>query len=369
MREPWFLLVLTVACGPTTDAPPQAPELELATEPTHAIADESTAEGYLLNRIHQPRILPGPVLGLADQSELILLDTRGTLVRRVGRPGNGPGEFRFIGTWAPCPDDGLVAYDVSLRRFTWFDNDGAIRILTSLAATSASGTPVAIACGERLILATTMPRIAGPDGAAASMGRTDLVLLSAAADLSAPDTVTVIKGGFDYLGLMLPFGGTVATARLDEGVAYGFTGDSVLRVVELDGRQRSVTLAGLPAARPVTAELRAARYAHSERATPRSIWEAELKTIYDGVPWPAALPRWEQLLVDDVGRFWVSEYLSPHETDAPGRRWQVFSAEGRLEGELFVPIRMVLFAVREGLAWVTETGEDETREVRGYALR
>jgi hypothetical protein len=369
MRKPGLLLVLTVACGPTTDAPPQARQLELATEPTHAIPDESASEGYLLNRIHQPRILPGPVIGLADQSELVILDTRGALVWRVGRLGNGPGEFRFIGTWAPCPDGGLVAYDMSLRRFTWFDNEGTPRIRTSLETTGASGTPVAIACGERLILATTMPRIAGPGEAAESIGRSDLVLLSAAADLSAPDTVTTIEGGFDYLGLMVPFGGTVTTARLDDGVAYGFTGDSVLHVVGLDGRQRSVTLAGLPAERPVTAELRAARYAHSESVTPRSIWEAELKAIYDGVPWPATLPRWEQFLVDDTGRFWVSEYLSPHETDAPGRRWLVFSAEGRLEGELFVPGRMELFAVQDGLAWVTETGEDETREVRGYAVR
>lgn len=361
------LLAASSSCAPAGTGGDALRELTLAPEAQHVIPDESPAGEYVLGRIHQPRMLPGGRIGVADRTELLVVDLQGRVVQRFGRPGDGPGEFRFIATWAPCADGGVLVFDVTHRRYTRIDPAGAPRIWQSTDLPGLSGLPVALSCGEQLILGTSA-RVIAPPGTGEQMGRSDLVVLRAASDLSAADTLAVVEGGHDYLGLSLPFGATVSTARLDDAILHGFTADTVLHLVPGEGTPRTVTLTGLPPARAVTAAMRAERYAYSERVTPASIWNAELKAIFDAVPWPASVPRWEQVIRDDEGRFWVSEYVSVHEVRAAPRRWFLFSPAGELAGVLALPPTQELFAVRDALAWVVDTAADETRSLRGYPL-
>lgn len=64
-------------------------------------------------------------VGLPQDSEVRLYDAEGRLVSAIGRRGEGPGEFRHMGslTWL---EDTLVVDDPVLRRHTFVDLDGRL---------------------------------------------------------------------------------------------------------------------------------------------------------------------------------------------------------------------------------------------------
>ena len=57
-------------------------------------------------------------------NELRKYDSAGRFVRRIGREGGGPGEFRFVSGLAVLPDGRLVAVDPGNNRLNVYDKDG-----------------------------------------------------------------------------------------------------------------------------------------------------------------------------------------------------------------------------------------------------
>jgi hypothetical protein len=90
--------------------------------------------------VSEARIISGHVAVASNRYEqaVVLLDlTTGSVVRRIGAPGDGPGEFRDVGALLPS-DDSVVVYDRRLRRVTAFDLEG--NVLTSSNAASQFGS-------------------------------------------------------------------------------------------------------------------------------------------------------------------------------------------------------------------------------------
>jgi hypothetical protein len=57
---------------------------------------------------------------IADVSEVVVFGPDGRVQRRVGREGDGPGEFRSFAALSILPGDSLFVYDTELRRATVF---------------------------------------------------------------------------------------------------------------------------------------------------------------------------------------------------------------------------------------------------------
>ena len=55
---------------------------------------------------------------------IFLVDTGGTLIRAIGREGDGPGEFRSIRGWVAMEDGRLVVRDLGHRAYHVFDSNG-----------------------------------------------------------------------------------------------------------------------------------------------------------------------------------------------------------------------------------------------------
>ena len=55
---------------------------------------------------------------------IFLVDTGGTLIRAIGREGDGPGEFRSIRGWVAMEDGRLVVRDLGHRAYHVFDPNG-----------------------------------------------------------------------------------------------------------------------------------------------------------------------------------------------------------------------------------------------------
>ena len=65
------------------------------------------------------------VVADAGAAELRMFDADGQFIRRIGRRGGGPGEFRFIARLYPRGGDGLLVYDGAGPRLSVFDTSGA----------------------------------------------------------------------------------------------------------------------------------------------------------------------------------------------------------------------------------------------------
>src|SRR5690606_39160098 len=69
------------------------------------------------------------VIGHAGERTLLWLDAGGRLIRAVGPRGAGPGEFRSDVDLPPdlrALPDGVVAWDSSLRRLTFYSSTGEL---------------------------------------------------------------------------------------------------------------------------------------------------------------------------------------------------------------------------------------------------
>jgi len=84
--------------------------------------------GLDLFRVSAARFLPSGILVIANAGvpELLLVDTTGHLVRRVGDRGEGPGQFGTITSLHIQDDGSIVTFDDRLARLTEFDPSGEV---------------------------------------------------------------------------------------------------------------------------------------------------------------------------------------------------------------------------------------------------
>ena len=108
--------------GPVRDY--ATPRLKL--EPLTRIGEDES--GLNLFRVAGARFLPSGTLVIANAGvpELLLVDPNGELVRRIGREGEGPGEFVTITSLHVQGDNSLVVYDDRLARLSVFDQSGEV---------------------------------------------------------------------------------------------------------------------------------------------------------------------------------------------------------------------------------------------------
>ncbi len=134
-RRPRALALLAVLAA--LPAAAQAPARWTLT-PDLRIGEESGAEFTFISQV-----IPAPGGGvLAIESRpagLFLFDARGALVRRIGRAGDGPGEYRSLGG-AGFLGDTLWTSDPQLQRVTLFTVDGRVlRTIPQAPAATGSG--------------------------------------------------------------------------------------------------------------------------------------------------------------------------------------------------------------------------------------
>jgi len=105
---------------------------QLAPEPSVRIGVVEGAAEYQWTRPTAALRLPDGGFAVAEgtPAEIRVFDAGGSFVRRIGRPGDGPGEFRSPQALAaaPAPDgeEGLVAWDLRHRRRSHFRADGTL---------------------------------------------------------------------------------------------------------------------------------------------------------------------------------------------------------------------------------------------------
>lgn len=150
MKGPWIALALLAACG-TADAPPTVepviedsagvvvatfPEAALEQPAPFRLADEPSlvigvvdgeTEYQWSSPVSAVRLEDGRVAVLErTPAEIRLFESDGTFVRRIGGPGEGPGEFANPAMLALAGPDTLLVWDSRARRLSWFTVEGTL---------------------------------------------------------------------------------------------------------------------------------------------------------------------------------------------------------------------------------------------------
>jgi hypothetical protein len=294
------------------------------------------------------------VVAEADANELRFFDRNGGFLRRVGRSGEGPGEFRVLWWFARWFGDSLIAYDAGLRRFSVHDAEGTFVRSFGLPSTAAMPNPFPMA-----ILSNGAVLGANSGGQELSEGfrRAHIPLLQLTHDghwtpmgFSELREDYVEPMGRGVLAIPVPFGRRVYWAVGNDVVYEGNSDKYELRVRGLDGSIRRIIRRRLnDGDREVASadETTALDYlgARSQREpiqkavarARRKMSIPRTKPAFGRRAWelvPSRDPDRPSLLADATGHLWVLEYTIE---DADGRSWAVFDPQGQFLGNVGLP--------------------------------
>jgi hypothetical protein len=323
--------------------------------------------------------------------QVLVFDSTGQLVRRVGRRGEGPGELSRPTDAMLCGADSLLVNDVA--RVTLFDVSGAHQREWPLVPSPSDGAVrlagVAPDCGAFLLYARP-ERLPAPN----EIGVAPATLFWA----SAPDAARDTLGTFDARRTVrrtLGSGG-------DQAVSVPWTGET--RWVAAGGLAY-VALGSSPEVRvydraaKLTAVIRWRPLPTSVSDADRSAYDKRRANALKLAPVMAQIlpelrefpvnatsrPAHLGILVDDSARIWVRDYpnwiagrpdlfdrdmplYNPDDEPPVGEAWQVFDRDGGWLGPVQLPARLTVRAVAHNRVYGVWRDDDGAEHVRVYAI-
>ncbi len=254
-------------------------------------AASDTGRGQIGELVGATRLSGGQVVA-ADRGSSVLrfFSASGTPIRVVGRPGDGPGEYKDLVSIQQCGADTLYAWDRMHARLTVLDSAGAFIRQSRL-----PGDPLQISCdraGRIAVLAIT------PLTSTASPVYSGAVLVVSTSGDSLGAVAPVV------LGTNRPLGALTSIA-LVPGRLYVGTGDSA-RVDRFtaDGRPDGGFALDVPRRHPTSANYDATidRIVSSLReAAARAANRKRLMAT----PMPEYVPAYRTILPGPAGTLWV----------------------------------------------------------------
>ena len=345
----------------------------VAPQPTVTIGELEGAEEYLLFRVYTAKRLANGhiVLTNAGTNELRFYDADGVHVRTVGGEGEGPAEFRFLMDVSQAGDDSIIAFDISLRRFSLWDISGEFGRMLPY-GTKLAGFPQLtghLADGSPIVY---MAEIAGREEPGTYEDHMwvyrihmDGEKIDTIGRFQGSELMTVRFGrGGRLLGtsFVLPFARDPIVLGAGTGIYYGTRERYDIGFYGLDG-QLVKSIRRLVPPRHVTDEERDLILNPPDEGRteiPRSVLESGVD-----VPIGETMPAYAQLLVDDVGNLWVEDYEDLwSELDS----WAVFDTVGIYLGTVQLPAGCRLKQVGEEFILGVWIGEFDEGQVRMYEL-
>lgn len=347
-------------------------------EPVLVIGSAEADLDQVLNQVTGAVRLPDQQIVVANggQLELLFYDDSGSLVRRIGGRGGGPGEFESIEWLAQSGPDSVVALDVQNQRVSYFDSGGNFG--RSVRLVSSAEIPFPRAVGffrDGSFLATRGLYSLGADPPI-RVERTLEHIFRVSADGSSVAELGTFLGveravvpsgpGGRLERRRRPFGRetvfAVAADRFYEGDnesyelrAYSMAGQ-LLQIIRKHGANRAVTASDVAALEDSildgsTGADRQQRLSFLERLPPH----------------PETYPAYAaEIYVDADAHLWVRESAPP---ESEYSAWSVFSPDGRLLGTVDLPVRGRLLDVGADYLLLLRRDALDVEYVEMYRLR
>lgn len=359
-----------------------APELSLAKAPVLEIGASSGDPDQELFRASSAFRLPDGRIFIANSGtqEVRVYDRRGELIDRFGSMGEGPGEFAALDWVTRLGADSLAVLDIDRQRVTALTTWGEIlwtRDVSLPLALPWSGDFYSTS-GELFLLwdsGDAFDQIQAGAVAAGQTTRSTAALYRYPSDGSEPELVIELAGP-EVAVIEGSSGGPATTgAPLGRQVTYAVQPDRIylgdqagpdLQVLDTDGH--TVGLVRLPVSDLSVTEADIADYQEtvlSMIGEDPERREAVLDRI-QGFPVAPRKPAYGRVLVDAVGRLWVSD---AHHVFEPPDEWSIIDLETGERSTLEVPRSFEVFWANEELVlgkWIDPLGVEY---VQLYALR
>ncbi|MBT8405716.1 MAG: hypothetical protein KJP18_17800 [Gemmatimonadetes bacterium] len=370
----------------------------IAPEPDAEFGDATDPAGAL-HRVAALAPLPDGGVAVANggSNEVIVFDPEGAVRDRLGREGDGPGEFRWL-NGVLARGDSIVGVDGSRLRFSVFDPSGALAREFSLDPVPGQPTGIrAVAAGSSEI--GVYREVAFTDKSATGIIRLpgDVAIVDWAGGRSVP-----LEGDFpggaifaipDGMGT-LPFGADLHLTGADGRVLVGAGERPEIREYGADGDLVRLIRWGAPT-RPVGESLqrewKEAQLASMEEelsSLPAEARQGALqkqRDFQERMLFPSSLPAHGRLLADPGGNLWVQRYRTGLSDDTPtswqGKRvgpeappdatpdrWWVFDPDGRWLGEVVTPPGLRLEVIVDDALWGVHRDAFGVETIRRHRL-
>jgi hypothetical protein len=309
---------------------------------------------------------------VADQSDqLVVFSPAGAVLRKLGRNGQGPGEFDGLSSVHLLPGDSIQAFDMGLVRLTVFP-PGSDRAAYSVSVgTNNLLFPywVRPTASGRSVFAAYRAASSPGDGREQHGHRQEVLRLLNADGSVLRDSVVVLA---EAEALFLhgevegvttnPFGRQpVFAVGKGDRLYAAWNGELAIGVYSAAGsRLRTIHPAITAHARPITAHDRDSVIAAMGRAVPAAAVRRAFAAVGSD-----SWPLFREMVVDDADRIWLG-LLGPHGEPV---HWTAFDQAGAPVATMDLPENVSLRVVRGLRAYGVEMDQDEVARVVVYDLR
>ena len=358
--------VLLAACG--GDDPPPA-TLRGAYLPVRLANSPSSADLMGVNGLDVDS--RGNVYVADRSSQLLVFSPEGAVLRKLGRKGQGPGEFDWPQVVRVLPGDSVYAFDTGLQRVTVFPprsdraaysvNVGTNAMLFSYWAFPATST--------RGIFAAYRASFGDGDGRGLHGHRKEVLrLLNPDGSIQRDSVAAFTEAEALFLhgpveGVMFnPFGRQPVFAFGGGDRVYAaWNGELAIDVYSATGQRiRTIRPAVTPRPRPITEQDRDSVVADLARTAPAAVVRRAFAEAGSD-----SWPLFRDMVVDDADRVWLG-LLGAHGEPV---HWTAFDQAGAQVASMDLPENVSLRVVRGRMAYGVELDEDDVPRVVIYELR
>lgn len=263
------------------------------------------------------------ILANSGLHEIIYFSGRGELVRRIGRDGDGPGEFRAISWLQARVDGGVHVGDSRTRRVSAFAADGALLWSRPFNPPAESAlAPNALSARGFVLFSTDDGRfLAFPTAVALPDGVAGLLPLVGDLRLYEPDqsmfsergSLTVITWYEDPSAGSIPLGNLLGGSRMEYSGHSGrmaYSEGTAFQIDVLDDGARTIRI---------------------RERRPRIPFEPD--SVPEGYAFVAdSIPAYQDIIVDSRHRVWARAAIDNARTE-----WRVFGSDGSAVGSIVLP--------------------------------
>jgi hypothetical protein len=293
-------------------------------------------------------------------NRLLVYDSTGRYLRALGRAGEGPGEFRYIGSLTALPGDSLATFDSRLRRLSlWHPDRGFVRGIP-VGGGSLDSWPADAWLWQDSLVVVLQLSITPQDSVAPGSGvrrwpmRARLTLHDLGGRIlgTSPEFDGMYTGLYANGDTRLPFSNQPFTAVARDRVYFGSGARFSLSYVNTDfkwagdvrwpGQQEALTQEEVNQVRSEAVALAATRMP-PDRARPRFAMSFAPEIL------PSERPAIGRVFVAPDGNLWIERFEATRlgsVLQKAGDRWTVLGSDGRPVARVTLPAGGRLEAVR-----------------------
>ena len=295
---------------------------------------------YQFFRIAGARRLTSGEIVVADGGarEIRWYDRNGHFIRSVGGPGDGPGEYQWLGGVIGLPGDSILAQDPQRHRVSIYDPSG--RLIRSWVIqplrTYVMPPPIGRVRDGHFVAMTESQ--SSPYGYVRYQA-----LLVRYLDSAVVDTIAQLAGGEAYY-VRCPthpnaicnygplFAVQIHAAVSGDRIAIGNGDEYAVSVFDPSGALAAVYRRVIP--REKLPEAWITTLIDSSVGMQRPQDQPAVRRTLEDMPRREYVPAYTSLLFDQLGWLWVARTIGPSDATRP---WDVFDPTGRFQGTLTLP--------------------------------